>query len=154
MAVIKYKDSEGLWVPVPTPVKVVESPTAGKPVEYVEIVGTNAMGAFPDLSPYISDINQIACLIWDEADCSNQFATSTTNIYVPTYSNQLRRKICIFRSTKNLSGTSNSIYQVTEDTAFTIGGTPEALKKYNASNTEFDMKYVGILNLYYYPEVS
>ena len=154
MAVIKYKNIEGDWVPVPTPIKLVQSPYADKPVEYVEIVGTKEPQAFPDLSPYISNINQIANLVWDEAEVSGDTGISTTNIYVPTYSNQLRQKICAFKASRSATGTSltNAIYYVTEGTGWTIGGTPNNLVKLNMNGKETALQYVGILNLYYYPE--
>jgi hypothetical protein len=154
MAVIKYKNDIGDWVPLPNPVKLVTSPTADKPVEYVEIVGTKQPQAFPDLSPYISNINQIANLVWDEAEVSGDTGVSTTNIYVPTYSNQLRQKICAFKASKSAasSALTNAIYYVTEGTGWTVGGTPDNFVKVNMKGQETALQYVGILNLYYYPE--
>ena len=93
MATIKYKYNQE-WRNLEVPITI--KTEGGAPYEYVEITGTRDLSPFPDLSPYISDLSQIAFLSWNEAKTISNSATGSfsidTYIYWPIVGLALTKK--------------------------------------------------------------
>ena len=156
MAVIKYKDSKGNWADIPLPLTVLESAggNTGGAVEYVEITGSTTSAAFPNLSPYIDDLSQIALMVWtDSADSTGADKRAvTTYIYCPMCSNYVQTKTINTMARSEVGSVSYvQIYSFQDSKERTLTGTAAELNMTNPTNGRVEpAKYVGVINLYYY----
>ena len=145
MAQIKFK-YENEWRNLEIPVRLF-----GYEFECVEITGTDTATAFPDLSPYISDLSQIKLLKWAEyrrttnSDNSSGTGTGTTwSLTGKSYLYEPEVSELVFR---DYFYTSQSGVADFEQSTYTLTGTPSAiLVNGNAA------KFSGTLYLYYYPK--
>lgn len=161
MATIKYKYNNE-WRDLQIPISIIQnggSAPSDVSYEYVEITGSMNKANFPDLSPYISDLSQIAFLSWNDVKESNAstsgYIDTYAYIYCPIIGVPLTRKLIGITSTKQSTNLIKTYVSSAGDSAaYTLGGTPSALKLIHSSGTESGAQYVGTINLYYKKEVE
>jgi len=154
MAQLKYKDANGNWAQLNAPLNVINGESA-REVEYVEITGSSiAHSLFPDLTPYISDISDIALMTWTTADVNGSYFSSKTFIYCPSaMGDKVRQKESEAKGTVSASSAELSLVAVSDySKGYTLVGTPAQLYLQNNSGNNEPLGFYGIINLYYYKE--
>ena len=150
MATIKYKYKD-TWRNLEVPITI--NFDGGAPYKYVEITGSTSNAPFPDLSPYISDLSQIAFLSWSEETVNDNQSTVTfetdTFIYCPLVSSTIINKQVVTKASRTTTDIQADVNVADDSRAFVLGGTPAAVKLIHSNGTQSGAHYVGKINLYY-----
>lgn len=155
MATIRFKHNQE-WRNLEIPLQVIVNESeGGSNLENVVITNSSVnAAAFPDLSPYISDMEQIQLMMWVEQSTITENKTKYNKALCYVYAPCAADKLLIFEiqnQANNGTTTPTLTTYVSDRTGtYTISGSINSLKrKHINSGAENDMSFNANLYLYY-----